>query len=49
MEVEVKLRLADAAAHAALAAALQPSYRTTHQQENYFFDGVGVPSHALPC
>ena len=41
MEVEVKLRLADAAAHAALAAALQPGYRTTHQQENFFFDGAG--------
>lgn len=41
MEVEVKLRLADAAAHAKLAAALQPGYKTTHQQENFFFDGTG--------
>lgn len=32
MEVEVKLRLADANAHAKLAAALRPGYRTTHQQ-----------------
>jgi len=39
MEVEVKLRLADAVAHAKLAEALQPGYRTTHQQENFFFDG----------
>lgn len=41
MEVEVKLRLADANAHAKLAEALRPGYRTTHQQENFFFDGAG--------
>jgi hypothetical protein len=40
MEVEVKLRLADAAAHASLAAALAAARRATHQQENYFFDGA---------
>ena len=44
MEVEVKLRLPDAAAHAALAAALAPGFRRTLQQENYFFDG---PSQEL--
>lgn len=32
MEVEVKLRLPDAAAHAKLAAALQPGYKATYQQ-----------------
>lgn len=36
----MKLRLADAAAHATLAAALEPTRRATHQQENYFFDGA---------
>ncbi|KAL4444307.1 hypothetical protein ABPG75_012044 [Micractinium tetrahymenae] len=40
VEVEVKLRLADAAAHGKVAEALRPGYRTTHQQENYFFDGA---------
>ncbi|EFN57892.1 hypothetical protein CHLNCDRAFT_29986 [Chlorella variabilis] len=40
MEVEVKLRLAGPEAHAALAAALQPAHRATHQQENFFFDGA---------
>ncbi len=40
MEVEVKLRLTDAAAHAKLAEALQPGYRATYQQENFFFDGA---------
>lgn len=39
MEVEVKLRLAGPEAHATLAAALAPHYRTTHKQENFFFDG----------
>ncbi|KAL6768315.1 hypothetical protein ACKKBF_B38650 [Auxenochlorella protothecoides x Auxenochlorella symbiontica] len=39
MEVEIKLRLKDEEAHARLAAALKASYRTTHEQENYFFDG----------
>lgn len=32
VEVEVKLRLPDAAAHAKLAQALQPGYRATYQQ-----------------
>lgn len=40
MEVEVKLRLGGAAAHARLAAALKPGYRCLHRQENYFFDGA---------
>lgn len=39
MEVEVKLRLADAGAHAKLAAALQPGYKATYQQ-------VGAPAGA---
>lgn len=39
MQVEIKLRLKDEEAHARLAAALKASYRTTHEQENYFFDG----------
>lgn len=37
----MKLRLADAAAHAKVAEALRAGYRTTHQQENFFFDGAG--------
>lgn len=46
MEVEVKLQLGGAAAHAALAAALaQPQHQAellaTHEQENFFFDGAG--------
>lgn len=36
----MKLRLAGPEAHAALAAALQPAHRATHQQENFFFDGA---------
>ncbi len=32
MEVEVKLRLPDAAAHASLAQALQGGYKATYQQ-----------------
>lgn len=40
VEVEVKLRLPDAAAHAKLAQALQPGYKATFQQENFFFDGA---------
>ena len=36
----MKLRLADAAAHARLAAGLQAGYRVTHHQENVFFDGA---------
>lgn len=38
MEVEVKLRLPDAAAHQRLSDALAPRHRRTHLQENLFFD-----------
>lgn len=40
MEVEVKLRLPDAAAYRAAASALSPFHRQTHHQENLFFDGA---------
>ncbi|KAK8914475.1 hypothetical protein KSP39_PZI024250 [Platanthera zijinensis] len=40
MEVEVKLRLPDAAAHELLAIALSPFHLRTHLQENLFFDGA---------
>jgi len=42
-QVEVKLRLPDAAAHAAVAAALggPAARKATHHQENFFFDGPG--------
>ena len=39
-QVEIKLRLADRAAHARVAEALRPAFRETHQQENFFFDGA---------
>lgn len=39
MEVEVKLRLPDAAAHQRLSDALTSLHRCTHLQENIFFDG----------
>lgn len=39
MEVEVKIRLADAAAHQTVAALLAPAHQITHLQENVFFDG----------
>jgi len=39
-EVEVKLRLLDSAAYEAVAAALAPTWRQDHEQENYFFDGT---------
>lgn len=39
MEVEVKLRLPSAEAHASLAKVLAPFYETTYNQENIFFDG----------
>ena len=39
-QVEIKLRLADRAAHARVAEALRPAFRETHHQENFFFDGV---------
>ena len=43
LQVEVKLRLPDAAAHAAVAAALggPAARKATHHQENFFFDGPG--------
>ncbi|WOK98286.1 triphosphate tunel metalloenzyme 3-like [Canna indica] len=40
MEVEVKLRLPDAAAHQRLSDALAPHHLRTHLQENLFFDGA---------
>ena len=43
-QIEVKLRLPNRAAHDAVEAALSPSLKATHQQENFFFDG---PSHEL--
>ena len=39
MQVEIKLRLAGKEAHDRVASALSSSYRETHQQENFFFDG----------
>ncbi|XP_062029290.1 triphosphate tunnel metalloenzyme 3-like isoform X2 [Rosa rugosa] len=39
MEVEVKLRLPDAAAHGQVTALLAPFLLGTHRQENLFFDG----------
>ena len=38
--MEIKLRLADRAAHARVAEALRPAFRETHHQENFFFDGA---------
>lgn len=38
MEVEIKLRLPDAAAHRRLSAFLAPRLRRTHAQRNLFFD-----------
>jgi hypothetical protein len=40
MEVEVKIRLDDAAAHQKVAQLLAPSHQVTHLQENVFFDGA---------
>ncbi|XP_026660231.2 LOW QUALITY PROTEIN: triphosphate tunnel metalloenzyme 3-like [Phoenix dactylifera] len=40
MEVEVKLRLPDAAAHQRLSDALEPHHLRTYLQENLFFDGA---------
>lgn len=48
-EVEIKLRLPAAAAHARLAEALQPGHRCTHNQENYFFDGSKQVSSLRRC
>ncbi|KAK9819947.1 hypothetical protein WJX72_004266 [[Myrmecia] bisecta] len=39
MEVEIKLRLPDAAAHGKVQEALKGSFRVRHDQENFFFDG----------
>lgn len=38
MEVEIKLRLPDAASYEAVLSALSASRGATHRQENYFFD-----------
>lgn len=40
MEIEVKLRLPNAAAHAHLAALLSTHHLKTHRQHNLFFDGA---------
>ena len=40
MEIEVKLRLPDAAAHGRLASLLSPHHLKTHRQHNLFFDGA---------
>ncbi|XP_066391593.1 triphosphate tunnel metalloenzyme 3-like [Miscanthus floridulus] len=40
MEVEIKLRLPDAAAHRRLSAFLAPRLRRTHAQRNLFFDAA---------
>jgi hypothetical protein len=40
LQVEVKLRLPDAAAHAKVASLLAASRQAVHDQENYFFDGA---------
>jgi uncharacterized protein YjbK len=40
MEVEVKLRIQDIQSYTKLSDILNPSYKTTHQQENFFFDGA---------
>ena len=47
--MEIKLRLADRAAHARVAEALRPAFRETHQQENFFFDGVRRELSARRC
>ena len=38
--MEIKLRLPNKEAHDAVATQLQNSFRETHQQENFFFDGA---------
>ncbi|CAM0151276.1 unnamed protein product [Urochloa decumbens] len=40
MEVEIKLRLPDAAAHRSLSSYLSPHLRRTHAQRNLFFDAA---------
>jgi hypothetical protein len=47
--VEIKLRLANQAAHARAAEALRPAFRETHQQENIFFDGAARELSARRC
>ncbi|KAK3011454.1 hypothetical protein RJ639_012752 [Escallonia herrerae] len=42
MEVEVKLRLPDAAAHQKVSDLLSPYHVRTHVQENVFFDGAAA-------
>ncbi|PUZ43524.1 hypothetical protein GQ55_8G016800 [Panicum hallii var. hallii] len=43
MEVEIKLRLPDAAAHRRLSSFLAPRLRRTHAQRNLFFDAAARP------
>ena len=40
LQVEIKLRLPNKEAHAQVAELLKPSYKETHEQENFFFDGT---------
>ena len=40
LQVEIKLRLPSKEAHDEVAKQLKDSFRETHQQENFFFDGV---------
>lgn len=40
LQVEIKLRLPDKAAHDRVADLLKTSHRETHLQENFFFDGT---------
>ena len=39
VQVEIKLRLPSKEAHDQVAHQLKSSYRETHNQENFFFDG----------
>ena len=41
LQVEIKLRLPTKEAHDEVAKQLKDSFRETHQQENFFFDGAG--------
>ena len=40
LQVEIKLRLPTKEAHDEVAEQLKDSFRETHQQENFFFDGA---------
>ena len=40
LQVEIKLRLPSKEAHDEVAKQLKDSFRETHQQENFFFDGT---------